>query len=520
MKNTLIFRNARIYNDDCSVKAIEYFVIDDKKIVYIGNEPKNYTGTEIDCGGNILSKPFCDHHCHFPSSALYDLFGYNLCSLNTVHEYVEYFKSRHVESPVIRAFGWSVDSLKDYFSTSSQTPLQFIDSIFPNKIAILFSMDFHSCWCNSMALDALKNEGIYCRFKDDEIPNGDQCILHEDIADKIFTSKLFSFNDSEIEQAMLYEQKRIISLGITEINSMMFIGISYWSALRVLKKLDNNKLLRIKINYAYTAYPHQDINIIEQEIAKSLEFRSDKLNLTSVKIYMDGVIDNHSAYLLEEYDDRDCRGTGIWDNYRLSELIDCAARFGLPIHAHSIGDAAAKSVVQALSEKPTVHLSGKHIIAHMQLCSNETIKLMARNDIAACLQPFWFFRGKNAITLDVQRLGQRADKQYPANSLARSGVKLLFGSDFPATENYDPLLGIKIASQVDGSGENISAQQAYRAYCVGTYETDNIVLSEEDPATFLILSNDICRHDNATVLTSYIDGICEYQQISGDKRKT
>lgn len=506
MKNSIILKNLRMYEDDYSLTTLERLVINDGKIVYMGNNVENCTEDYIDCRGAVLSRAFCDYHCHLPGAELYNMWGYNLSDCGSLDDIAAVFASRTYSSDVVKAFGWSIDVLKKSFANSNQTPLEFLDSVFPDKAAVVFSMDFHSCWCNSKALRDLKEAGIEGSFRNGDIPNGEECILHEDVAEKIFLLEKFCFSEDEIEKAFLSIQEKLLSCGITEVNTMMFIGISYWRGLEVLKEMDKKGILKLKINYAYTVAPTEDVSSVHGAVKKSLAYSSEKLSLTALKIYMDGVVDNHSAHLEQPYCDSAACGSDIWTSEQLNAFVDCAAELGLPIHVHAIGDAAVRFSADALARRAN-QAKERHIIAHVQLCSQKTMRVMAENNIVACLQPFWFYRGKGALQLDVQRLGSRVNKQYPAATLVSSGVKIVFGSDFPVTEDFSPLTGIKLACMQDGSGESLSACEAYRAFCVGSYADKSLRLTVGEDATFIILDGDVCKEPNAKLLNTYVDGV-------------
>lgn len=508
MAQRLIFRNASLYDDKLSAKRVASLVVENGRVVHIGKEKEGLDGRVIECEGMVIAKPFCDYHYHLPGSLLYDLFGVNLCACKTIHDYAKALGEAKPAGKTVRAFGWEVEPMRQYFTASEKTPLQFIDELFPDRPAIIFSLDFHSCWCNTIALALLKDEGITCDFKDREIPNGAECILHEKIAEKIFQSESFCFSTAQIRTAILRQQEALIAQGITEIYSLMFIGAAYFTVLKVLKQLDEERLLRIAIHYAYTANPTDTIATVKRDIARSSLYESSHLHLAAVKIYMDGVIDNHSAFLAEPYADTGENGTGIWTQEQLHEIISCALEQALPLHIHAIGDAAVEACAAALMQfgQPA---RGRHVIAHVQLCTENAMEIMARNNIVACMQPFWFSRGQHAIAVDIMRLGVRAYGEYPVKSLLRHGVKVLFSSDCPATENCDPLLGMRTAVKDDGSTECITMEEAYLAYYAGAYRGESFEIKEGDRATFALLSGDMLKNGDAHVVATFIDGNLE-----------
>ncbi len=506
----LILKNANVITDDGDFSFAENVVISEGKIVYIGKDDGSYKGEVFDCGGKTIVKPFCDYHCHLPGNRLYDMFGVNLCAASSMEEYAKILKEKCANMPVIRGFGWEVEAVREYFAHSKKTPLEFLDEAVSDRPAVLFSLDFHSCWCNSRALKILADNKIECGFVDGEIRGGEECILHEKVATGVFECDGLNFNANELEAAILAYQNELLSLGISRIFTLMFIGAPYYDVLDVLRRLDGAGRLLIDVDFAYTAYPDASPSAWRSDIEKSLTYRGKHLRMSAVKIYMDGVIDNHSACLEENYSDSNCRGELIWKNSRLDEVVSIADEYDLPMHIHAIGDAAVDAAVCVLSRLKK-RKERRHIVAHLQLCPGETARLMAENNIVACLQPFWFYRGKEAIAVDIKRLGERAWRQYPAKSLLQAGVTVLFGSDFPASETCSPLIGLDTAIRNDASGENLSLPEALLSYHCGAYENIPMGIHAGDGANFVIVSGDMSTPSLCCIEKMYINGkaVCE-----------
>lgn len=512
MKKT-VFKNVFLYDGDLNARLCRRVIVEDGYIRYIGNDE---IGADENCEiyeGGYLLKSFCDHHFHLPGSALYDLYGINLCMCGSAMEYKKVLTAKSKDKKVtcgniVRGFGWNIDCLSRYFAESEQTPLEFLDDIFPDIPAVMFSLDFHSCWCNTLAVKMLKSDGIVSVYRDREVPHGAECIFHEEVANKIFALPRYGFSEEEIRTAFLILQKQLIGYGITEVFTLFFIGATFGSMLNVLRGLDRTGALKIKIWYSCTVLPSYTEYEIKKTIENSLTYSGGNLNLISVKAYADGVIDNHSAYLSEPYSDVDSRGMSLWTERKFIDTVKCASSYGLPMHIHAIGDAAAEFSVKCLAAAGAP-ANGRHIVTHLQLCKEETMSLMAKRDIVACMQPFWFLRGKQACITDAERLGKRADGQYPVRSMADRGVKILFSSDCPATVCFDPILGINMASEEDGSGENVTRKQAYMAYYAGSFRDDPIILGKGDPATFIRTDKNLLEFQDAKITDTFINGIKE-----------
>jgi predicted amidohydrolase YtcJ len=85
------------------------------------------------------------------------------------------------------------------------------------------------------------------------------------------------------------------------------------------------------------------------------------------------------------------------------------------------------------------------MITHLQLVSPEDILRFKQLGVIGLPQPFWFLVDDYYWKLALPYLGkERANLQYPMQSLFDAGVIMASASDFPVTIPCDPLIGIQI----------------------------------------------------------------------------
>jgi predicted amidohydrolase YtcJ len=167
----------------------------------------------------------------------------------------------------------------------------------------------------------------------------------------------------------------------------------------------------------------------------------------SAKIFVDGVIEGGTAYLLEPYAHQpEFRGEPIWDPELLKETCNALENEKIQIHLHVIGDAAARITLDALEYAREIHgeRDSRHSVTHLHLVDPADIHRFKDLEIVGLPQPFWFKVDDYYDELALPYLGQeRADKQYPMQSLIESGVIMASGSDFPVTIPFDPVIAIQ-----------------------------------------------------------------------------
>jgi len=460
-------------------------VIENGKIVDIKDaviESENST----DLKGKILLKPFCDYHIHAPGTKLYDLFGINLSEVST-KDYASVIKDYIAKgAKIVRGFGWDIDELETFLVKQNKSPIEFLNEISTDIPIVLFTLDFHSCWCNIAAVDVMRKTSPEL-FDAGLISSCESGLFHKHVAYSLFKNEALSFTQLEAEEAFLSFQAQAISYGIQEIYGFLFVGIDAARAWKVLQSLENKGLLRIKFNCTYDVYPDDTIEGLAEKIEASKKYVSKHIDFVFAKIYIDGVMENYTALLHEPYNDNNTTGVPNWEEEKLQELVDFFQQNNIPLHFHAIGDKATSMAVNSIvKSKKKSEL--RNTITHLQLCKDEDLQKMKDNDIVACFQPFWFFSKQEIPKKEIERLGRkRAEQEYPVSKLLDIGGSILFSSDCPVVQNFCPLLGIKIACETQPNAKE-RIYDYISAYQVGKYVGKSPTLKVGDNASFIILN--------------------------------
>ena len=178
------------------------------------------------------------------------------------------------------------------------------------------------------------------------------------------------------------------------------------------------------------------------------EWRRPDLDVDSVKIYMDGVIESGTGALLEPYADESLGlGPRYYRQDRLNEYFTRFDGMGLQIHVHAIGDAAVRMALDAFEAMRGANgISGnRHHIVHLQLIDPADIPRFAELDISATFQALWAYPDPSVVELDVPMIGRdRSWRMYPIGSVRKSGGRIVGGSDYFVTD-LNPLQAIEVA---------------------------------------------------------------------------
>ena len=173
-----------------------------------------------------------------------------------------------------------------------------------------------------------------------------------------------------------------------------------------------------------------------------------------VKFFVDGVIEAGTAALLEPYVDGQGAGGGSqdrgifnWEPDELAAAVAAVDRAGFTPHLHAIGDAGIRAALDAVAHARAVNppRDRRPVIAHTQLVDPADLPRFNELGVIANFEPYWAKASPMNLELTNPRLGEdRAGRQYQMASMATSGARMSFGSDWPVT-SLAPLDGLAVA---------------------------------------------------------------------------
>ncbi|OEJ93146.1 amidohydrolase [Streptomyces thermolilacinus] len=163
-----------------------------------------------------------------------------------------------------------------------------------------------------------------------------------------------------------------------------------------------------------------------------------------VKLFMDGTIDNGTAWLERP----DCHGestAAFWpDPDEYTRVIGELHRAGVPTATHAIGDAAVRHVLDSVEKAQAAGAPGagvRHRVEHIETVPDDTLRRFAELGVAASMQPTHCCDFTRADHTDnwSRRLGEeRASRAWRCRDLWDSGANVVLGSDWPIAP-YPPL---------------------------------------------------------------------------------
>ena len=440
----LLIVNGAIFTGEAN-PGLGSLAIKSGRITEVGPDLRNWQGlaTEvIDAGGGLVTPGFIDAHVHPVTGGLKLL----RCSLDTAASAqeaiarVESYANAHPEREWIWGGGWSLD----WFPGGTPSA-GLLDQVTGRRPAFLYNRDGHGAWANSAALE---RAGITAVTPDpadgriERLPDGSaQGTLHEG-AMALIEAILPPVPASEWEQALAAGQRYLLSCGITGWQDAA-VEVEHEAAYLALA---GRAELVASVVAALWWDRHRGLEQIADLMGRRA-LQAPGYRPTSVKLMLDGIVENYTAALLEPYLDASGKATAnsgidFIEAAELREIVPRLDRLGFQCHFHAIGSRAIRNALEALGAIPPPGFAGSppfggrnlHHIAHLQVVDPSDVALFKRTGATANVQALWACNEPQMTELTLPFLGpESVENQYPFASLQAAGVPLAMGSDWPVS---------------------------------------------------------------------------------------
>ena len=175
--------------------------------------------------------------------------------------------------------------------------------------------------------------------------------------------------------------------------------------------------------------------------AEAEEHNSKHYRVLGAKVFCDGVVEAHTAWLIDDYTDKPgYKGvTRFADHEKMARLAKAAAKHNLNIHVHSIGDAATKAWIDAFAEaeEETGNFDMRNALAHMHIVRKEDYQRIADYNIMSVVGMMWIEGDNVVFKQEMDYIGkERAYGDYPIKSIIDGGAVLASHSDYPVSPEF------------------------------------------------------------------------------------
>ena len=541
----LVLTGGRIATMDAARSWASALAVRERRIVGVGSEAAvaPFVGPStrvIELRGRTVTPGFQDAHVHPVHGGiarlrcwLHDSRGRE-AYLAVIAEYAR----SHPDEAWIRGGGWYMDDFPGGTPTRGD-----LDAIVPDRPVILTNRDGHGAWVNSRALEI---GGVTADTSDpadgrierepDGHPSG---TLHEGAMELVERFEPDT-TPADLEEALRIGQAYLHSLGITAWQDAI---VRPEAEERAYVALAARGELTGRVVGAMWWERDRGAEQIEEFVERRRSTSMGRYAATSVKLMMDGVLENFTGAMLEPYGD----GSGGTTKNRGLLQIDPAGlatwmpqldALGFQAHFHAIGDGAVRASLDAVAAARAQNgpSDTRPHIAHIQVIHPDDIGRFRELGVIANAQPYWACYEGQMDNLTIPFLGDRWRWQYPFRSLRAAGAVLAMGSDW-SVSTANPLLEMEVAVEriADESrgvrepflpDERLDLIDALAAFTAGSAYANHLdaetgTLEVGKAADLAILDRDLFDRGagaigEAHVVGTFVDGAWVYEDAALD----
>lgn len=435
----------------------EALAITDGKITAIGTtaEIRDIAGTAkvIDAQGNTVLPGFIDSHVHlFQGAAELDLLDlYDVKGIENLAAAIHPFAASRPDDELLFA------SAIDYHAVSDdRTPTRHdLDAAFPDRPFATMTSDHHTVYANTKALELAGllhgrtvDEGSEVVMAADGTATGElleaaafgpilactplggrEMLGMTTGADPIPTPDTNTrATDKDVIAKGL---KHCASHGITSLHNMD--GNFY--QLELLSELEDDGRLLCRTEVPMHLKHTDSLDRLSEAVEMRAKYSGDNVWCGRVKMFMDGVIDSRTAFMLQPYPGTDKCSAPLFSDDHFKQACIRADAENLQISVHAIGDAAIRQTLDGYeaAQKANGIRDSRHRIEHLETTHPDDVPRLAQLGVVASIQPLHSPRG--GFFPPYEPGGVLHDWQFEHafawKAFRDSGAKVIFSTDWP-----------------------------------------------------------------------------------------
>ncbi len=476
-KADLIVKNSVVYTVDGDFRVIQSFAVRDGKFLAVGTDKeisRQYQSDKvIDLGGKPVYPGFYDAHCHFAGYAS-SLRKADLSGTKSIAEVCDRLAENQKAFPSawVQGRGWDQNDweIREFPDCSE------LDKLFPDKPVYLTRIDGHAAWVNSAALKLAGIDQKTFVTGGEIIREGGQAtgVLVDNAMDLV-ARLIPEMIEAEETRALLEAQKNCFAVGLTTVADA---GLGT-ATVRLMDKLQRAGELKMRV-FAMLAATEQNIN---EFVSKGI-YKTDHLNVRSVKLYADGALGSRGALMLEPYTDApEKSGLQVNSTEYLRAICRRCYDAGYQVETHCIGDSANRLMLHIYKDILKTKNDRRWRIEHAQIIHPDDFKLFGEYSIVPSVQTT---HATSDMYWAADRVGpERIKGGYAYKQLLEQNGWIPNGSDFPV-EKINPLFGFFAGfARMDQSG-----------YPEGGWMMENALTREECLKAMTIWAAKSCFEEN------------------------
>lgn len=467
----IIVENARVLTMDGDNPRAQAIAISGRTIVAVGSRAEiaalRFPATRtIDAGGATAMPGFVESHMHIFHGAT-QLDSLSLAGIAGFSDIAAAVRARAAERPGEKLI-LAEQAQYAMFGSGTAIDRHVLDKILPDRMLAFFAADHHTIWANTMALAAA---GLLDGRK---APAGSEIVLGADgraggelrefqayeailrmtpnggrDGNGLATGRAFATRPGAAERASDIAAMRrgldyCAAHGITSFHNM---DGDPWQ-LELLEEIEKSEGLKVRAYMPFRVLPGMPLSEFALATEERRRYGGERLKTGFVKMFMDGVLESTTAFMLEEYGGHaGVRGEALFGQAEFEAICIEADRLGFQIAVHAIGDAAVRRTLDgyAAARRANGARDSRHRVEHIETLDLADLGRFAELGVVASIQPThapgdYFPPGLISALIGEKRLRSA----YAWQSIRNTGTRLCFASDWPVAP-LDPLYGIRAA---------------------------------------------------------------------------
>ncbi len=495
----LIVVNARILTMDEANPRAEAIALAGGRILAVGTEGdvRALQGPQtqvVDAGGASVLPGFIESHIHMFGGAeeLGHLQLAGIEGFEALKASLSAHAAAHPDDALLTGHG------AGYTMISEDEPLtrHHIDRIVADRPVVLVGADHHTSWANTKALEMAGILHGKAVNPGNEVVMGPDGLATGELRESEAMSPVFHLGgqnrthlgietggepDPAPTAAEWEADKAIMRRGLAHaakhgITSFHNMDGNFYQ-LQLMAALEEDGTITVRGQVPYHFKKPMTLADLEKASEMDRRYNSEWVSSGMVKVFMDGVLESGTAFLVEPYADRpDWHGEPYFSNEEFAELATEIDRRGLQIAVHAIGDGAVRRVLNGYeaAQKANGMRDSRHRVEHVELITEEDMPRFAELGVIASMQPP-HPPGGMCFPLEptLSRIGEkRRYLAYAWRRIKETGAALAFSSDWPVSP-IDPLSGIQAAVtrapwEEGDPDHSVSLHDAIAAYTIGS----------------------------------------------------
>jgi predicted amidohydrolase YtcJ len=450
-----VYLNGEVYAGNARNPWTSAIVVDDGKIIYVGDDPEEYIDSEtkvFDLEGRLVIPGIIDAHSH-PGMVALSGGQLDLGEVTTKEELllsIENLVSSNPDRDVLMGGFWP----NEVFDVSGPKK-EDLDKIESDRPVIFYDDWGHTVWANSAALavagvtseteDLVPGFSFYQKDKDGE-PTG----WITESAASVFVNNFQSVTPS-VEQLLLEYLEYYRSVGVTTVLDAGNFGLDQ-EVFAAVSRLDKKGQLPVRYHGAYTLFVPNDLPMAIGKLKElGRQFNSEMVRIDTLKLFFDGVLETRTAAISSDYlDTPGNSGEALLGREQVHQLILELEEEGFNLHVHAVGDRATTTILDAvqdahesLSRAPSIRIA----ICHLEVVKKTDFERFRQLGVIAQLTPHWAVGGDR--TWVEQGIGSAVFDMQRSQPFISDGALVTFSSDITTESEWksdraNPFLGMQV----------------------------------------------------------------------------